>query len=175
MAMCYGKHSYGGDVKIQVWSRQNAIVRTGSYCSLGANVRFIIDGNHKLDTFSTYPFQRVFPNIEPTNYGKEDPTLGSDVWIGNDVVVYSGVRIGDGAVVAGQSVVTKSVPPYAIVGGNPAKLIRYRFDEKTIEGLLDVKWWDLPETFIQTQLIPVKDDITEVIVRCKKYRLDMKL
>ena len=172
MSMCYGNHSYGADVQVQAWNRKNAIVRTGSYCSLGTDIKFVIDGNHRLDTFSTYPFQRIFPNIEPTNYGKEDPTIGSDVWIGNGAVIYSGVHIGDGAVIAGQSVVTKSVPPYAIVGGNPAKIIRYRFDEKTIEALIEIKWWDLPDHFIQKQLIPIKDDVQEIIARCRKYRLD---
>lgn len=70
-------------------------------------------------------------------------TIGSDVWVGRDVYVKGGVTIGDGAVIAANSVVTKAVPPYAIVGGNPAKIIRYRFDEATISALLELRWWDL--------------------------------
>lgn len=70
-------------------------------------------------------------------------TIGSDVWIGRDVYVKGGVTIGDGAVIAAKSVVTKDVAPYAIVGGNPAKIIRYRFDEATISALLELRWWDL--------------------------------
>jgi acetyltransferase-like isoleucine patch superfamily enzyme len=172
MSLQKGRHT-DGDIHVQVWSRPNVVVKTGAFCSFAGNIRMFIDGNHPTDTFSSYPFSRIFPDISPDKYGKDTPTIGNDVWIANDVVIYSGVNIGDGAVIAGQSVVTKSVPPYAIVAGNPARIVKYRFDDDTIRALLDVKWWDLPDQFIMYQLIPIKGDIQEIIRRCKKYRLDM--
>jgi acetyltransferase-like isoleucine patch superfamily enzyme len=129
----------------------------------------MIDGNHWIDTFSTYPFAMLFPDAPANNWGKETPTIGNDVWIGRDVVIHSGVSIGNGAVIASQSVVTKPVPPYAVVAGNPARLVKYRFDEKTIAELEEVKWWDLPDECIQT-LVPFQHDVQTVIERCRQYR-----
>jgi acetyltransferase-like isoleucine patch superfamily enzyme len=82
-----------------------------------------------MDTFSTYPFQTLFNDAPVNVWGKETPTVGHDVWIASDVVIYSGVHIGDGAVIGGNSVVTKPVPPYAIVAGNPAKIIGSRSND----------------------------------------------
>lgn len=169
MSIVYGKHSYGADVRVCVWLLHDTVVRTGAYCSLGANIRIIIDGNHRMDGLSTYPFGRLFPEIPLENYGKDIPTIGNDVWIGSDSVIYSGVSIGDGAVVAGQSVVTKSVPPYAVVAGNPARIVKYRFDESVIQDLLAVKWWDLPDEFVRTELMPIRHDIHAVLERCKQF------
>jgi len=169
MSLQKGRHSYG-DIRVQVWSRPNVVVTTGAFCSFASDIRILIDGNHRTDTFSTYPFNRLFPEVPPNNWGKETPTIGNDVWIGRDVVIYSGVTIGDGAVVAGQSVVTKPVPPYAIVAGNPARIVKYRFDEQTIRDLLEIKWWNLPDEFIRTRLAPVERDIREVIRRCREYQ-----
>lgn len=168
MSVQKGRHTYG-DLQLNVWSRPNVVVKTGAFCSFGPNIRIIIDGNHRIDTFSTYPLVALFPEVPPNNWGKETPTIGNDVWIGSDVTIYSGVTIGDGAVIAGQSVVTKPVPPYAVVGGNPAKVLKYRFDDAIIQDLLDVKWWELPDEFIHT-LCCVDTDIEEVIRRCRNYR-----
>ena len=158
-----GLHSYG-DPKIRVWSRKDAVVTVGKYCSIADNVRFVIDGNHSLTLFSTFPFlERLgWKEYVPGNYGKENPTIGNDVWIGSDVVIYSGVHIGDGAVVAGQSVVTKSVPPYAVVAGNPAVIKKYRFDQFIIGTLLTNKWWDLSEEVIREKIIPHAQNIEKV-------------
>lgn len=171
MSILYGKHSYGADVRVLTWNRKDAIVKTGAFCSLGTNIKFVIDGNHKTDSFSTYPFRQVFPAFPQLSYGKETPVIGNDVWIGSDSVIYSGVSICDGAVIAGQSVVTKSVPPYAIVGGNPARVLKYRFDEDSIRELLRLKWWDLPDTIIGQHLLPLFDeDIQVVIKKLKELR-----
>jgi lipopolysaccharide biosynthesis protein len=132
----------------------------------------IIDGNHRTETFSTFPFKSIFPEVDANNYGKYIPEIGNDVWIGNDVTIYSGLTIGDGAVIAGQSVVTNTVPPYAIVAGNPARIVKYRFDEDTIRDLLEVKWWELPESFIRS-LVDIDSDIKEVIRRCRDWRRSM--
>ena len=144
-------------------------VSAGKYWSIAAGGVIVLDGNHRMDTFSTYPFREKFgwTECEFNNWGKKAPVIGNDVWIGHNVTIYSGCDIGDGAVVAGNSVVTKSVPPYAIVGGNPARILKYRFDEETIEALLKYKWWDLDPTIIRTRLIPHIDDIQKVIAELK--------
>lgn len=171
MSIRVGKHSYGvAGCSVHVWERHDAIVQVGSYCSLGANIKFIIDGNHRIDTFSSYPFQTLFAGAPVNVWGKETPTVGHDVWIASDVVIYSGVHIGDGAVIGGNSVVTKSVPPYAVVAGNPARIVKYRFPDDVIADLLALKWWTLPEDVIHTRLIPIQDDIREVIRVLKELK-----
>lgn len=104
-------------------------------------------GDHKLDAISTFPFP-IFQHGWENVYDikdlpvKGDLIIGNDVWIGYDSLIKNGVRVGDGAVIAARSVVVKDVPPYAIVAGNPAKVVKMRFDEKTIERLLRVAWWN---------------------------------
>ncbi len=104
------------------------------------------------------------------SHGKETPTIGNDVWIGSGALILSGASIGDGAVVAAHSVVTKPVPPYAIVAGNPARVVKYRFDEATIQELLALKWWDLPDDVIFQRLVPLGTNISEVIRVLKEIR-----
>lgn len=119
----------------------------GKYCSIAANVKFIMNGgNHPTTWMTTYPFpifgegwESAMPSEWPT---RGDTIVGNDVWIGYGATIMPGVRIGDGAIIATAAVVTKDVPPYAIVGGNPAQLLRYRFDEQTIARLLEIQWWD---------------------------------
>ena len=108
-------HSYGTPI-VRQWNR-NDTVKVGKLCSLASNIKIVIDGNHNIQDFSSFPFRVRLGWLECpfNNWGKETPTIGNDVWIGDDVVIYSGCHIGDGAVIAGQSVVTKSVPPYAVV------------------------------------------------------------
>lgn len=121
----------------------------GKFCALAHGVKFVMNGaNHRMTGFSTYPFDifghdwvRVRPSTEELPY-KGDTILGNDVWLGYDALVMPGVCIGDGAVVATRSVVTSDVPPYAIVGGNPARVIRLRFPEDTVAALLEIRWWD---------------------------------
>ena len=120
----------------------------GKFCALAEGVRFIMNGaNHKLSGFSTYPFsifgngwEKVMPKPEELPY-KGDTVVGNDVWIGYRALILPGVRIGDGAIIAAGSVVTRDVPPYTVVGGNPASPIRARFPENTVRALLDIAWW----------------------------------
>ena len=173
MSVEYGKHSYGV-LTPYVWARKDVVVKTGAYSSFAGNIRIFIDGNHKIDKFSSYPFRRIFPSFPDTSCGKETPTIGNDVWIGNDVVIFSGVHIGDGAVIAGQSVVTKPVPPYAVVAGNPARIVKYRFDEKSIQELITLKWWDLSDDVVASELLPLYDaDIATIIEKLKEIRSRM--
>ncbi|MCH8495545.1 MAG: Vat family streptogramin A O-acetyltransferase [Balneolales bacterium] len=121
----------------------------GKFCAIAKGVTFIMNGaNHKISGFSTYPFQifgngweKVMPKEDELPF-KGDTEIGHDVWIGYDATIMPGVKIGSGAIIASKSVVTKDVPPYSIVGGNPAKIIKSRFDEHTISQLLDIAWWD---------------------------------
>lgn len=123
----------------------------GKFCAIARGVEFIMNGaNHRMCSVTTYPFnimgggwEKSAPKMEDLPL-KGDTVVGNDIWFGQNVTVLPGVHIGDGAIIGANSVVTKDVPPYAIVGGNPAKLIRKRFDDETIEFLLDLKWWDWP-------------------------------
>jgi virginiamycin A acetyltransferase len=119
----------------------------GKFCSIAADVRFIMNGgNHPTDWFTTFPFpifgngwETALPERWPM---KGDTIVGNDVWIGYGALIMPGLTIGDGAIIAAGSVVTKNVQPYAIVGGNPAQAIRYRFDEITISKLKKISWWN---------------------------------
>jgi virginiamycin A acetyltransferase len=123
----------------------------GKFCALAKGVKFIMNGaNHKLSGFSTYPFQifgggweKVMPKPGELPY-KGDTVIGNDVWIGYDALIMPGVTIGHGAIVASRSVVVSDVPPYAIVGGNPAVVLKSRFSPSIVEALLRVAWWDWP-------------------------------
>lgn len=120
-------------------------IEIGNYCSIARNV-LIQEHNHKTDRISTsfvnkWIFAESYMN-DITSKGKI--IIGNDVWIGADSVILSGVKIGNGVVVAANSTVTEDVPDFAIVGGNPAKLIKFRFNEKIRERLSDLKWWDWP-------------------------------
>lgn len=119
----------------------------GKFCAIAADVRFIMTGDHKLDAFSTYPFP-IFQQGWESAYNifdlpvKGDLVVGNDVWLGYDALIKGGVTIGDGAIIAARAVVVKDVPAYSIVAGNPAKVVKMRFDDQTIERLLKISWWN---------------------------------
>lgn len=122
----------------------------GCYGSIADGVELLLGGNHRTDWVTTYPFPAL-PGLWPEASGHAGfhasggpITIGHDVWIGSGAMILSGVTIGHGAVIAARSVVTKDVRPYAIVGGNPAREIRRRFDDATVEQLLEIAWWDWP-------------------------------
>ncbi len=119
----------------------------GKFCAIAAETRFLMLSDHKMDAISTYPFpvfQCGWENVYAMSSlpVKGDILVGNDVWIGYDCLIKGGVTIGDGAIIATRSVVVKDVPPYSIVGGNPAKVIKMRFDEATIKRLLAIAWWN---------------------------------
>lgn len=120
----------------------------GKFCQIGAGVEFVMNGaNHQMNAVSTYPFY-IFGSWDQSAPSKEDLPLkgdtvvGNDVWIGQNSTILPGVHIGDGAIMGLNSVVTRDVPPYTIVAGNPAKAVRKRFDDELIDLLLKLKWWD---------------------------------
>lgn len=151
-----GAHTYVG-LKRKL---DKNLVEIGKYCSIPREAKFGLP-NHPIDRLTSHPMtyheSKYVPfytdievpknNIVPYNTNKK-VIIGNDVWVGSNAVILNGVKVGDGAVVAAYAVVTKDVPPYAIVGGIPAKVIKYRFSPEVIEKLLELKWWDYPEDFV---------------------------
>jgi virginiamycin A acetyltransferase len=154
-----GEYSYYADpVDPTGFERHNVLFHygpdrlvIGKYCALARGVRFIMGAaNHRRTGVSTFPFPMfggdwlAHMNLFADRGFPGDTVVGNDVWLGYEAVVLPGVRIGDGAIVAAESVVATNVPPYAIVGGNPAQVIRFRFPPDDVERLLAVAWWDWP-------------------------------
>ncbi len=148
-----GKGTYGSP-EILSWN-EGATLRIGAFCSIAAGVKILLGGEHRVDWVTTYPFSMLWKkghHITGHPKTKGDVIIGNDVWIGSEAVIMSGVKIGDGAVIGIRSVVTKDVAPYAIVAGNPARLIRKRFDDATIQHLLELKWWNWTNERIEEML-----------------------
>lgn len=145
----------------------------GKFCAIATGVKFIMNGaNHKISGFSTYPFNifgndwdRVTPQLDELPF-KGNTEIGNDVWIGYEAVIMPGVKIGDGAIIAAKSVVTKNVPPYTVVGGNPASLLRKRFSEETIQVLLKIAWWNWDIEKITRNLEKIVSADIEVLKMC---------
>ena len=143
----------------------------GKFCSIACGAKFIFNSaNHTLLSLSTYPFPIFFEEwgldvkeIAKAWDNKGDIVVGNDVWIGYEAVVLAGVTIGDGAVIGARSVVTKDVPPYTIAGGVPAKTIRKRFNEETIDTLLELRWWDWPRERIARNIAAIQSGNVEQI------------
>lgn len=146
-----------GDLEVLSW-KEGATLKVGSFCSFAAGVKIFLGGEHRTDWVTTFPFPELWKeaagHIQGHPKTRGDVIIGNDVWIGAEAVILSGVRIGDGAVVGARAVVTRDVPPYAIVAGNPAVLIRLRFAEPVIESLRDIAWWNWTDERI-TQLMPL--------------------
>lgn len=145
-------------------------IKIGKYCSIACGARIMCSiAHHSKRSLAYYPFPLILDHWE---LSKEDlhwedkgPTvIGNDVWLGYESLIMPGVHIGDGAAVGSRSVVTKDVPPYTVVAGAPARVIRKRFDDATIEALLELKWWDLPEEELK-DLLPylVHGDLEHVL------------
>ncbi len=129
----------------------------GKYCSIACGAKFLLNSaNHTLRSLSTYPFPIFYeawgtPVSEVSSAwdNRGDIVIGNDVWIGYEAVILSGVHIGDGAIIGARAVVTRDVEPYTIMGGVPARPIRKRYDEETIQRLLALRWWDFPPEQMQ--------------------------
>lgn len=149
-----GNYTYYSNLKVS----GSAKCIIGKFCSIAPDVRIFTGEEHNIDSITTYPFGHVHKDVfkvdnpnHPITHG--DVVIGNDVWIGYGATIMSGVNIGDGAVIAANSHVVKDVKPYTVVGGNPAKLIKKRFDDATIKRLLDMRWWDKSINEIR-ELIP---------------------
>jgi acetyltransferase-like isoleucine patch superfamily enzyme len=148
-----GAYTYGKP-EVRFW--QDGTLKIGKFCSISSKVTILLDGNHDMEKVTTYPLSHGFLGIahdRPVNYPcKRHVVIGNDVWIAYGATILPGVTVGDGAVIGAMAVVTKDVEPYAIIGGNPAALIRKRFDDATITKLLELRWWDWPDEKIHERL-----------------------
>lgn len=148
----------------------------GKFCAIAPGVTFIMNGaNHRMDGISTYPFnifgegwEKHTPMLNQLPF-KGDTIIGNDVWVGMDTVIMPGINIGDGAIVAAKSVITKDVEPYTIVGGNPAQKIKERFPEQIINKLLEIQWWDLNIEIISDHIDVIVNGEIEKLEKLKNH------
>jgi lipopolysaccharide transport system ATP-binding protein len=164
------------NVNIISWSDEYNI-QVGKYCSIGRDCTFFLHANHRPDwiTTSSQLLGPVTPEIASMHMEMGHPSckgniiVGNDVWIGAKSTIMSGIKIGDGAIIAAGALVTKDVEPYSVVGGNPAKHLKYRFEEQQIKNLLDIAWWDWEESKIKEEaMILWSQDINHFIEKHKK-------
>jgi acetyltransferase-like isoleucine patch superfamily enzyme len=157
-----GRHSYAPPEFVQIVAGDSARVIIGNWCSLATGVEIMPGGNHRIDTVTTYPIQRRYglPGAEQAGqpWSKGDVVIGNDVWIGRGAKILGGVTIGDGAVIAAWSVVTKSVAPYTIVAGVPARVTRRRFPPEIAESLQRIRWWDWSDALVLERIEELTSD-----------------
>lgn len=154
-----GRHTYGVESDTVVHPTPAAPCRIGSFCCVAEGVRIFCQADHRLDLPSMYPFRslltRRYQRCDPSNHNHDAFTkggveIGHDVWLGFRAVVLSGSTVGTGAVIGAGSVVAGHIPPYAVVVGNPGRIIRKRFPDPLVERLLASRWWDLPDDGIRS-------------------------
>jgi len=150
-----------------------ARLKVGKYCSFAQGSTFVLGGQHPSGAVTTFSLENVFGGEKPASRqeSRGDIVIGSDVWIASNALILSGVTIGDGAVVGLGAVVLHDVPPYAIVFGNPARVVAKRFSDEVIAELLQLRWWDLPAKEVETlRPLLVEPDIEAFLVACRKCR-----
>lgn len=128
---------------------KGGVLEIGSFCAIGVNVTVILSNHYYDFPAIEFDFYKNYFGEYPYTIKNRKNSIGSDVWIGDNVVILPEVNIGNGAIIGAGAIVTKDVPPYAIVGGNPAKIIKYRFSESVIQELLDSKWWEWDDSKIK--------------------------
>jgi len=173
-----GRHTYGPEPELvgPSWLINQLAQgsKIGNFCSIAGGLQYIFRGKHMVGWVSTYPFRDMWKMDVPLNsLPPFNPIIvGNDVWIATNVKIIQGVKVGDGAVIAQESFVTKDVPPYSMVGGYPAKVIRYRFTESQISELLRIAWWNWDDDTIK-KVVPylVNNDVDDFISIAKKLNL----
>jgi virginiamycin A acetyltransferase len=185
----YGRHSYGPQPELMTnyppGLRNKARgSKIGNFCSISSGLKFTFYGRHNNQWVSTYPFYAFYKKwkcdngktvynsgvIDDSRFQSAPIVIENDVWIASNVTVKEDVNIGNGAVVAMESIVTKDVPPYAIVGGNPAKIIKYRFSEEQIRELLKISWWNWTDEKITNFLPLILSDNVDKFIREAKSK-----
>lgn len=161
-----GRFTYGNP-RFMLWDESERI-QIGSFCSIANEVVIFGGGEHRKDWVSTFPLRIAFDDPLAGKDGhpasKGDTVIGNDVWIGFRSMILSGVTVGDGAIIGAGSVVSSNVPAYAIVAGNPARIIRYRFSSKEIGSLLELRWWDWDLDRIQANIPLICSTNTEKFI-----------
>jgi len=163
-----GRHTYGVTWRKVLFPSKDAPLEVGAFCSVAGQMLFMCSGHHLTGSATSFPiYSRLLKQPEPiANGGRPGGiTVGNDVWIGHGAIVLPGVQIGDGAVVGAGAVVTRSVPPYAIVGGSPARLIRYRFSQDIISKLLTIRWWHWDDEKIKSEAAALTGPIETFVAR----------
>lgn len=155
-----GKCSYG-ELNVITFNHISKL-RIGSYCSIAQHVYFMLDVEHRVNTVSAYPYKAKCLRLGDEAFSKGDIVVDDDVWIGYGATIMSGTHIGQGAIVAADAVVTKDVPPYAIVGGVPAKVIKYRFTPDIINELLKIDYSKLTEEMIESHVDKFYAELNDV-------------
>jgi len=155
-----GDHTYG-EPYVHDWGDGGNLI-IGKYSSISINVHILLGGNHYLDRVTTYPFHSLAAergdiwqeaiDLNSDRWSKGDVVIGNDVWLGLNTTILSGIKIGDGAVVAAGSIVTRDVEPYTVVAGNPAKPIKKRFNDYEIQKLLELAWWNWDDKKVTSNL-----------------------
>lgn len=159
-----GCMTYGVTESTVLLFRNDDRVEIGCYCSFAYGVTVIASGEHNYRAISNYPFHaRFYGDDHRDTFSKGHVVIGNDVWIGAKATILSGVTVGDGAVIAAGAVVVTNVPSYAIVGGVPAKVIKYRFDSETICRLSKLQWWNWPPDKIRKNLPILYGDVFEFL------------
>lgn len=148
-----GRGSYG-DLEVVAFG-EAATIEIGNYCSFAHGAKIMLGGEHRTDWATTYPFSAIdrrYSRFEGHPKSKGDVSIGNDVWVAREALILSGVTIGDGAVVGARAVVSRDVPPYTIVAGNPAVEIRLRFPPEIVERLRAIAWWNWPQARIDAAM-----------------------
>ena len=154
-----GDFTYGAPIIYQ-WRCGTRLI-IGRFCCIGSQVKFYLGGNHRYERISQYPFDNLFSSTcsIPHSYSNGDIVVGNDVWFGSHSSIMSGVTIGDGCTIGASCMVSKSIPPYSVVVGNPLRIVKKRFSDTEIEKLLKIQWWNWPTKVIEkyASLICSKD------------------